>query len=86
MAIAERKRKNKPNNLLPDQWAELFKLYAEGHSITTCATLFNIGHGIISEKLKENGMLRSAHEMNVEKARKTRLDLIPKGRFADLYK
>ncbi len=86
MAVAERKRKNKPSDLPPEQWAELFRLYAEGHSITTICTLFQMGHEVVSRRLKENGLIKSQHEMNVDKARKSRLQLIPRGRFADLYK
>jgi DNA invertase Pin-like site-specific DNA recombinase len=86
MAVAERKRKNKPNNVSQEEWAELFKLYSEGHSITTCATVFKLGHEIITKRLKENGLVKSEHEIHKDKARKSRLQLIPKGRFADLYK
>lgn len=86
MSYAARKQRNKSQDLHPDRWAELFELYLKGHSITTCSTIFKISYGAITNKLKECGIEKPNKVIDAGKCRETRLTIIPKGRFADLYK
>ena len=82
----KRKGPNRIAHLEPEQWADALRYYAEGHSITTLAALFNIDHAIISERVKAAGLFKPNRRTNPNS--KMRDKLIPKGRFAgsDFFK
>ena len=82
----KRKGPNRVGTLDSEQWAQVFKYYAEGHSITTLAVLFNIAHAIISERLKAAGVFKAGRKVDPRSAMRDKL--IPKGRFAgsDFFK
>ena len=79
----ERKRVNKAKNkhLDPLQWADLFRIYQDGHSVCTLATLFNIDHSVVTEKLRSFGIYRPVDSS--DKSGEMRRRIIPRGKYAD---
>lgn len=41
-----------------ETWASIAKMYLDGASLNTCASVFQINHQAISEKLKSLGIFR----------------------------
>ena len=82
----ERKRRNKKEELTGDEWARLCQLYCAGHSVGTLSSLFDMGHDMISEKLKSLGIYRTRKHLDPSKT--MRNEVLKTGKFAgnDFFK
>lgn len=81
-AYPKRKRFNRKQHLTDAQWAEVVEKYtAEKHSITTLASVYNIGHEYLRKGLLARGI--EIERRNIGSFMEKRLEVIPKGIFAD---
>jgi hypothetical protein len=81
-ARPKRKRFNKKQHLTDEQWVDVIKKYTEEkHSITTLASIYNIGHEYLRKGLIARGF--EIERRNIGSFMEKRLEVIPKGRFAD---
>jgi hypothetical protein len=80
---ATRKLARKAQDLSFEEWTQLYKLRSEGHSIGTLASLFNLGHEIISDRLRSVGLYDIPQPTFKEQKQLRDQVMKKKGRYAD---